>query len=362
MSFEVGDTGPGIPAEKIAAVFRPFEQADTSITRKYGGTGLGLAIAARLVDLMGGRIEVDSVVGQGSTFRFAIRFGMIPHPGAGLDRGGGLGGGRVLVVADNNSHRASLVETLQQWQLQPAVADGVGAALAVLAPARAAGEPFSLVVLDAHLPAGDGWALAEQLRQQPGLAGATLMILASTDGPGEVTRCRELGINAWLTKPVLPSELRDTLLRVLGKVPGDAGTHLATAPPRAIRPLRVLVIEDNPINQVLMVDLLEKLGHAAVTASGGAQALTTLDQQAFDVVLMDLQMPEMSGFEVTAHIRRREQFMGGHVSIIAVTAHAMKGDRERCLDAGMDDYLAKPLQAHELQAILARVASGETGR
>jgi CheY-like chemotaxis protein len=211
-----------------------------------------------------------------------------------------------------------------------------------------------LVLFDAHLPDLDGLAMAAEIRQQPALP-AMIAMLSTRDGPAEIARFRELGISAWLTKPVLPSELRASLFTVLGRQPVDQEQGLAELPSATHSPLRILVTEDNPITQVLMVDLLEKLGHTVLTASSGREALAALERQPFDVVLMDVEMPDMSGLEITSQIRAREQGSGQHVPIIAVTAHAMTGDRERCLRAGMDGYLAKPLQAPELVEAFAEL-------
>jgi PAS domain S-box-containing protein len=357
LHIAVSDTGIGIPADKLQAVFQPFEQADTSTTRHYGGTGLGLSIAVKLVALMGGRIWVESAVGQGSTFHFTVRFGVSQSLTAGLSQVelAGLRELPVLVVDDNATAGRILVETLRNWRLRPTAVDGARSALATLRQAAAAGKPFPLVLLDAHVPDMDSFALAAQVQHEPELVEATIMMLSTTDGPREVARCRELGIAAWLTKPILPSELRAALLDVRGQRPVETAGGAPELAPAAVHPLRVLVTEDNPITQILMVDLLEKLGHTVVTAGSGVAALATLERQPFDVVLMDVQMPAMSGFEVTAQIRAREQTTGNHVAIIAVTAYAMKGDRERCLEAGMDDYLAKPVQALELVEALNRL-------
>ncbi len=353
----VADTGIGIPADKLGTIFQPFEQADTSTTRKYGGTGLGLSIAARLVALMGGRIWVESAVGQGSRFHFTARFEVSQSLTAGLSRlqRGGLRDGRVLVAEDNAACRGLLAATLQDWQMRPTAADGAGAALEAVRRAAAAGEPFDVALLDAHLPDPDGFALADQLRRQPGWTGAVILMLSATDGSEPGARARELGVRACLTKPVLPSELRRTLLAALKPQAGERADGTPGPSPEAPRPLRVLVAEDNVINQILMVDLLEKLGHAVVTAGSGPDALAALERQPFDVVLLDVAMPGMSGLEVAAQIREREKTTGTHVGVVAVTACGIQGDRERCLAAGMDDYLVKPVQTAELLAALARL-------
>jgi PAS domain S-box-containing protein len=348
LRFSVRDTGIGIPADKQSAIFGAFVQVDGSTTRKYGGTGLGLAISSRLVERMGGRIGVESVLGQGSTFHFIVRFGlhgtarvrpMRPEPGR-------LRGLTVLVVDDNATNRFILVETLGQWQMRPSAVANAADALKALERAQQAGEPFSLVLLDAHMPEVDGFTLAERIRAHPDLAGATVMMLSSAGQPIDAARCQKLGLAAYLTKPIKQADLYRAVLAALG-TPAAAPPPSPPPPPRAVRTLRLLLAEDNPVNQKLAVRLLEKQGHTVFVAGNGAEALKAIEQQPFDLVLMDVQMPEMDGFEATAAIRARERG-GGHLPIVAMTAYAMKGDRERCLEAGMDGYISKPIQPREL--------------
>jgi PAS domain S-box-containing protein len=384
LHFTVSDTGIGVPREKQQAIFDAFEQVDSSLARKYEGTGLGLAISSKLIALMGGRIWVDSEVGRGSTFHFTARFGLakeLPSRPAPAELTG-LRGLAVLVVDDNAASARILEEILAGWGLAPTVADGGEAALAELRRAADAGEPYPLILLDGQMPQTDGFTLAARLRESPGLAGAVVMMLSSSDLVGDTARCRELGIAAHLAKPVKPSDLLEAILAA-ARLPAQRNEALAPAGwSRTLsvgRRLRMLLVEDNAINQKLMVHLLESEGHKAVVASNGREALIALGIEPrqgegasgangerrqehgtaeqnllapasapFDLILMDVQMPEMDGFEATGRIRDHEQQTGGHLPIIAMTAYAMKGDRERCLEAGMDGYVTKPIQAGEL--------------
>jgi signal transduction histidine kinase/CheY-like chemotaxis protein len=359
LHFAVQDTGIGIPRDKQQAIFNAFEQEDASTTRRYGGTGLGLAIASRLVQLMGGRIWVESTPGQGSTFHFTARLGLSKGPAVSrvMGRPATLRGLPVLVVDDNATNRRILEEVLRNWGMVPATADSRPAALAALRRAAAAGQPFPLVLLDGMMPEMDGFMLAEHIRGHPELAGAPIMMLSSSDRRTDSTRCKELGIATYLTKPVKQSELLDAILTVLGTRPAPAPAPDCPREPRApARPLRILLAEDNAVNQRLATRLLEKQGHTVAVAATGAEAVAALEHATFDLLLMDLQMPEMDGFEATARVRAREKTTGRRVPIVAMTAHAMKGDRERCLAAGMDGYVSKPVHAQELFETIANLA------
>jgi CheY-like chemotaxis protein/HPt (histidine-containing phosphotransfer) domain-containing protein len=359
LHFTVRDTGIGIPPEKRASIFAPFTQADGSTTRKYGGTGLGLTISARLVEMMGGHIRVESEVGKGSTISFTARFGVHHAPPAGRSPADQerLRGTRVLVVDDNATNRHILERALAQWGLEPTLAAGGSAALTALDRARTAGRPFALVLIDAMMPEMDGFTLAERVRGRPDTAGLKLVVLTSGGHPGDAARCQALGVAGYLTKPVKQADLWRALLRALD-VPAAAAAAIRPAAPVAAadRPLRILLAEDNPMNQTLAVRLLEKRGHTVVVANNGKEALAALERQSYDLVLMDVQMPEMDGLEAATAIRRKEAAAGGHVPIIAMTAFAMKGDRELCLQAGMDAYVSKPMRAADLFAAIASLA------
>jgi PAS domain S-box-containing protein len=352
LQFLVSDTGIGVPPDKLDYIFDPFAQADGSTTRKYGGTGLGLAIARRLVETMAGRIWVESEVGKGSRFHFTARFERqqqaTPRPS--LVDAATMQGMAVLVVDDNATNRRILEETLSHWQMKPRSAPSAPAALEELLRAARSGEPFPLALIDVHMPEMDGYALCEQIRRHPELAGATLILLTSGGQPGDRSRRQELGLAACLTKPVKQTDLWKAIMQALGMpLPQDEiETASDTHAGRESRRLCVLLAEDNLVNQKLALRLLERRGHAVTVAGNGREALAALQRQPFDVVLMDVQMPDMDGLEAAAAIRRDEHKTGTHVPIIAMTAYAMKGDRERCLAAGMDGYISKPIRASEL--------------
>ena len=359
LHFAVSDTGIGIAPDQQQKLFKAFSQADTSTTRKYGGTGLGLAISASLVQMMGGEIWLESQAGQGSTFHFTARFGPARAPVARPARAepAHVHGLPVLVVDDNATNRRILEEMLTNWGMRPTVVEGGREALAALEQAHGAGSPFALVLLDAMMPEMDGFTLAERIRRDPEPMGSTLMMLSSANRREDAARCRELGVSTYLTKPIRQSTLLDAIMTSLGASASveDRTAALAGHPTPAggRRTLRLLLAEDNAVNQRLAVSLLEKRGHQVVVAENGREALDALDGLPFDAVLMDVQMPEMDGFEATAAIRAREAVTGAHTPIIAMTAHALKGDRDRCLEAGMDAYVSKPLRPQELFEVLA---------
>jgi signal transduction histidine kinase/DNA-binding response OmpR family regulator len=358
LHFTVADTGVGIPREKQASIFEPFLQADGSSTRRVGGAGLGLTIVQALVEMMGGRLWVDSHPEAGSTFHFTATFGVgevtpIERPDTLLLQL------PVLVVDDNAVNRRILVESLVRWQMKPTAVDGGRPAIEALRKAAQAEDPFPLVLLDANMPDLDGFDVAETIRREQPLSGATIMMLTSSGTYGDSSRCGELGVAAYLTKPIRPTDLFQAIYRALDR---PAAELVAGPVPRSQEgfsgSLHVLVAEDNPVNQRVALGLLTKRGHSVVVASNGTEAIHALEQRTFDVVLMDVQMPDVGGFEATSLIRARERERGGHVRIVAMTAHAMQGDRERCLAAGMDDYLAKPVEPGALFAAVERRSGG----
>jgi two-component system sensor histidine kinase/response regulator len=361
LHFSVRDTGVGIPEEKRDYIFEAFGQADGSASRRFGGTGLGLTISARLVEAMGGRIWVESQLGEGSVFHFTARFGLATTTASIGPEAPRLAGLRVLVVDDNATHRGVLSEVLARWSIEPtALADGP-AALSELNRAAAAGRPYPLMLVDQQMPGMSGLELVAHLRQASAPTGAVIVMLGSTDFALNTQRCRELGVCQYLSKPVTQSSLLDAIMTAMaGPVP-DTGPLAAPAvvgePPEAAPPERtprVLLAEDNPVNRLVALGILSRLGVSADAVTNGAEAVAALATTPYDLVLMDVQMPEMDGFEATAAIRQREQSGAEHIPIIAMTAHAMLGDRERCLAAGMDDYVPKPIIRRQFEEMLSR--------
>ena len=362
LHFTVRDTGIGIPTEKQATIFEAFSQADGSMARKFGGTGLGLTISARLAGMMGGRIWLESQPGEGSCFHFtaAVALGSGCASGEPVEQVP-LAGMHALVVDDNATNRRFLGKVLERWGMQPVLAADGAQAMDLFRQSELSGSPFALILVDAQMPGLDGFALVEWLLQQADLRQTTVMMLTSSAGCGDVARCRELGIAAYLTKPVMQAQLLDAVRVALGTKAADKPRPAAGPAPCPSGPgLRVLLAEDNAVNQKLASRLLERRGHTVAVAANGRQALEMLDQREFDLVVMDVSMPEMDGFEAAAAIRAREKSTGAHVPILAMTAHAMKGDREKCLDAGMDGYVAKPVQAAQLFAAIDSVTAVRT--
>ena len=356
----VADSGIGVSRDKLQSIFEPFSQADSSTTRKYGGTGLGLTISSRLVNMMGGKIWVESELGRGSQFHFTARFGItdkkVIEVGA-IAPPEILRSVRVLVVDDNRTNRRILEGMLRRWEMNSSSAEDGEEALAKLSEAQQAAKPFALILMDMHMPKMDGFELIERIRHSADSSAATIMMLTSAGHRGDADRCKELGVAAYLLKPIRQSELREAIARVLGAREQKGAIPLITRyslqdAREPFSSLRVLLAEDNPVNQRLASRLLEKRGHSVVVAANGREALDALEKENFDLVLMDVQMPVMDGFEATAAIREREAGGKVHLPIVALTAHAMKGDREKCLAAGMDGYLTKPIRPQELDEVL----------
>jgi signal transduction histidine kinase/DNA-binding response OmpR family regulator len=348
----VRDTGIGIPRDKFNTIFEAFGQADNSQTRRYGGTGLGLTISMRLVSLMGGQMWVASELDEGSEFHMLVPLPPGTQPAAAPPTS--LKGLSCLIVDDNLTNRRILHAITTQWSMKSDAVESAVLALSALEAAASGNNAYKLILIDGHMPQMDGFQLAERIRRNPKLTGAIVLMLTSGGQPGDIDRCRELGISAYLIKPIRRSELLDVVLRVLNKAPREVITDSEEAllPNAAARTLRFLAAEDNFVNQRLIVRLLESVGHSVTVVGDGLAAVNASQQNSYDVILMDVQMPIMDGHEATKQIRLLEQTTGAHVPIIAMTAHAMKGDREKCLEAGMDDYIAKPLHKQELlQAI-----------
>ena len=373
LQFQVMDTGIGIPADKQDLVFEPFRQADGSTTRHFGGTGQGLTISQQLVTMMGGGIWVDSLPGQGSTFHFTAQLGVgemlpqvVPAPIAGLS---------VLVVDDNEVNRRLIEKTLRRWRARLTLVETGQKALEAIAAAEALGEPYTLMLLDGQMPGMDGYEVVRRMHAVAKSRTTLIMMMTSGNEPGEAARARDLGIAVHLVKPVAPSDLLRAIGQLLTRLPdndADAPAGVAASRVQAVTrtgpaaatgtaappPRRILLAEDNPTNRILALRILERRGHTVTVAENGKEAVDALERVEVDLVLMDVQMPVMGGFEATKAIREREQATGRHLPIIAMTAHAMKGDRERCIEVGMDEYISKPIDSTRLLELIDRVAAG----
>ncbi|HYJ04261.1 MAG TPA: response regulator [Chthoniobacterales bacterium] len=364
--FSVADTGIGMAAEKQSAIFEAFAQADGSTTRTYGGTGLGLSIASELIRKMNGRIWIESKVGEGTTFHFTARLGLrdAPTPAPTSADPRALAGLRALVVDDNAVNRRILRDMLVNWRMSPTLVETGQAGLDEMLRAAEADFAYQLVLLDAVMPEMDGFALAEKIRKHPELGEATVMMLSSAMPAGSAARCVPLGIASWLTKPVTQSELLDAILLAIGGNQSSSSRNPEASPvqsERAGSPLRIVIAEDNLVNRAVATGILKKQGHTLVHAANGREAVDAFRDGSFDLIFMDVQMPEMDGFEATRRIRKLEGSAGGHIRIVAMTAHAMAGDRERCLAAGMDDYVSKPLRKEDLLRALRGRGTAHAG-
>jgi signal transduction histidine kinase/DNA-binding response OmpR family regulator len=364
LHFSVADTGIGIPAEKHSLIFEAFAQADGTTTRNYGGTGLGLAISSQLAGLMGGRIWVESTVGKGSTFHFTVHFGVAERQHASDIQTfqAELLHLPVLLVDDNATNRRILTDLTKGWGMKPVAVESGPAALEAMTQAEIDDHGFKLAIIDGNMPGMDGFELAERIKKDPRMAGAMIMMLTSAGHRGDAARCRRLGIVAYLLKPIRKSELLAAILTVLGQRSSGATIDLITrySLRETPRGLRILLVEDNRVNQVVVLRMLEKMGHTVKIACNGREAMSFTAAEIFDLVFMDVQMPEMDGLTATRNIRGREKKTGFHIPIIAMTAHAMKGDKERCLEAGMDGYISKPVSGKEIEDMISTIAVTET--
>ena len=362
LHFSVRDTGIGIAPDKQTTIFDAFTQADASTTRRFGGTGLGLAIASQLSQLMGGQLQVESTPGVGSTFHVELPFRRsdTPRPATVPGNDADLEGVRVLVVDDNATNRWILRDMIGRWGMVPTLVEDGPSALQAIETAERAGTPFTLVLLDYQMPGMTGLEVAQRIQQHPGPDATIMLMLSSVGYGGDALRASEMGVAASLTKPVRQATMKDAILSALaGRAPVRPVRHALVSHPTTDGPARqVLLAEDNVVNQRLFIALLEKYGHNVTTVDNGREAVRAVTARHFDIVLMDLQMPEMGGLEATGVIRQSELGSGRHIPIVALTAHALKGDREKCLAAGMDAYMAKPVQNAALLALVQNLTSG----
>ncbi|HCS47290.1 MAG TPA: hypothetical protein DIW61_03155, partial [Candidatus Aminicenantes bacterium] len=360
LHFAIADTGIGIPGDKQKIIFDVFAQADSSMTRKYGGTGLGLAISSQLVDLLGGRIWVESAAGKGSTFHFTARF-MLPQKEAQqttLRPKMLFADLPLLLIEDNASSRRFISEWSTFWGLKVREAESADQAIVILDDAKERKKSFQIILLDANLPGHDSFIIMDYIKDNPELASSIIMMMSSSSNRIDASPWLKVGISAHLGKPIKPAELKNGILNVLGLAPKPLepvvqGPEPETLPVR--RAYRILIAEDNLVNQRVAIYMLEKQGHQVTGAMNGEEAMAAMEKENFELILMDVQMPKMDGFQATRLVRAKEKETGLHLPIIAMTAHAMKGDREKCLAVGMDDYIAKPLNVKQLSETIGRV-------
>ncbi|HEY3283578.1 MAG TPA: response regulator, partial [Armatimonadota bacterium] len=360
---EVTDTGIGIPESRRGRIFRSFSQVDASTTRRYGGTGLGLAISKQLAELMGGAIGFESQEGKASRFWFTVRLEKQASQAAATGRPPeSIHGARVLVVDDNETNRLVLRQQLRSWGCLSEESAGAVEGLTKLRAAAAAGMPFQLALLDLQMPEVDGESLLEEILADTAIKDTPLVVLTSLGDSETANRLRDKGAVAVLSKPVKQSHLHNCLMDAMGAAPAPSTPSVPAAPAPETAPAtkrRLLVAEDNRTNQLVIRTILAKNGYEVKIASTGLEVLELVEASSYDLVLMDVQMPEMDGLEATTELRRREEGTGRHLPIVAMTAHAMKGDREECLEAGMDDYVSKPIQPLELLQALNRILGSD---
>jgi CheY-like chemotaxis protein len=355
--FAIRDTGIGISAEQQARIFEPFKQADGSTTRQYGGTGLGLSISQRLVEVMGGQLVVTSEKQQGSTFQFSIPLA-VAAPAASRSPArewADLRDMPVLIVDDNATNRALLIGMVRRWEMSPVAATDGEEALHRFEEAIRHGTPFRIVLLDARMPRLDGFAVAQAIHDRQQSSCPTILMLTSDDRAGDAARCRDLGVTSYLIKPITQSELLRSMLGALAGAPRQAPRGGVTSAPAQHGAKRLLVAEDNVVNQKIAAAMLQRQGHHVTVVDNGAAAVAAAVGGGFDAILMDVQMPQMNGLDATVAIRAYERQRQIYTPIIAMTAHAMQSDRERCLNAGMDEYVSKPVTADDLRRAIARV-------
>lgn len=357
LCFAISDTGIGILREYQQEIFESFVQVDGSMTRQHGGTGLGLTICRKLVELMGGRIWVESEAGRGSCFNFTVQLARLAEPAqSGEAPVAGMDNASVLVIDDNSTNRTILEEMVRHWKMRPTVLDSGRAAVLAVTERHKRGEPpFDLIISDVQMPLMDGFETIRAIKLLPAYWNVPSVMLSSGDHQDDARRCREVGAQLYLRKPILRQRLYERLRQLFSKAPQVAGGGAGHIVPPSIKKIHVLVAEDNVVNQMVACKMLERAGHTVDCAVNGAQAVSQYQNNRYDLILMDLQMPQMDGCQAARRIRQLEKEKGGHVCIVALTAHAMKGDREQCLQAGMDHYLSKPLRSQELYTLLKEI-------